>query len=236
MGQAGKGSQECGLPGPRVGDVMTREVVSIGPQASYAEIRSAMLKHDVGALPVVAADGVLLGMVTEADLMAKEAFRTARPGRVRIFLTRLRGRDVSWMLKAQGRVAAELMTPQVTTVRPEDDLHAVARMMLQRKHKRLPVVAGGRIVGIVAPLDLLRPFDRSDYELTMEIEQILTGPAMPADLDAHVDVEHGVVRLGGSARVPGDVSTVIDAIARVPGVVAVDSQLFPRGPNSPGRL
>jgi CBS domain-containing protein len=242
MGQAERGSQECGsqdcgLPRPRsVGDVMIREVISIGPQASYAEIRAAMLKHDVGALPVVAADGALLGMVTEADLIAKEAFRTVRPSRVRTFLSRARGRDTSWLLKAQARVAADLMTPQVTTVGPEDDLHEVARMMLQRKHKRLPVLAGGRLVGIVAPLDLLRPFDRSDDELMVEIERVLTGPEMPTGLEAHADVEHGVVRIWGSARVPGDLATVIDALARIPGVVAIDSQLFPRDPNSPGRL
>lgn len=237
MSQAERGSQECGLPRPRsVGDVMTREVISVGPQASYAEVRAAMLKHDIGALPVVAADGALLGMVTEADLIAKEAFRTTRPSRVRALFSRVRGRDASWLLKAQGRVAADLMTAQVATAGPEDELHAVARMMLQRKHKRLPVVAGGRIVGIVAPLDLLRPFDRSDDELTGEIERVLTDPAMPGDIEAHADVEHGVVRLWGSTRVPGDISVVIGAIARIPGVVAVDSQLFPRDPNSPGRL
>lgn len=237
MGQAEQNQKECGLPRPRsVGDVMTREVVSVGPQATYSEIRSAMLKHDVGGLPVVASDGALLGMVTEADLIAKEAFRNARPGRARLLLARLRGRDTSWLIKAQGRVAADLMTPHVDTVGPEDDLHAVARMMLQRRHKRLPVVTGGRIIGIVACHDLLRPFDRSDHELRADIEYVLTGAAAPAHLNAFFDVDHGVVQVWGSARVPGDISWVITAIARIPGVVAVDSQLFPRDPNSPGRL
>lgn len=237
MGQAERNQKECGLPRPRsVGDVMTREVVSVGPQASYSEIRSAMLKHDVGGLPVVASDGALLGMVTEADLIAKEAFRSTRPGRARLLLARLRGRDTTWLIKARGRVAADLMTPHVDTVGPEDDLHAVARMMLQRRHKRLPVVTGGRIIGIVARHDLLRPFDRSDYELRADIEHVLTGPSAPAHLNAFFDVDQGVVQVWGSARVPGDISWVITAIVRIPGVVAVDSQLFPRDPNSPGRL
>ncbi len=237
MGQVAKDKKETGLPRPRsVADVMTREVVSIGPQAGYTEIRAAMLQHDVGGLPVVAADGALLGMVTEADLIAKEAFRRVTPGRARRFLARVRGRDTTWLLKAQGRVAADLMTPRVDTVSPEDDLHAVARMMLQRRHKRLPVVAGGRIVGIVSPHDLLRPFERSDPELTTEVEQVLAGSGIPTDLDASFHVEHGVVRLWGSTRVPGDIAHVITAIAEIPGVVAVDSQLFARDPNSPGRL
>ena len=237
MGQPERGQRECGLPRPRsVSDVMTREVVSVSPQAGYSEILATMLKHDVGGLPVVTADGALVGMVTEADLIAKEAFRNAWPGRTRLFRARLRGRDTSWLIKAQGRVAADLMTPHVDTVGPEDDLPTVARVMLQRRHKRLPVVTGGRVVGIVARHDLLRPFERSDYELRADIENVLAGPPAPSHLSAFFDVDHGVVQVWGSARVPGDISWVITAIAQIPGVVAVDSQLFPRDPNSTGRL
>ncbi|HUR73808.1 MAG TPA: CBS domain-containing protein [Sporichthya sp.] len=215
---------------------MTRDVVSIGPQASYAEIRTAMFQHDVSGLPVVGADGVLLGMVTEADLIAKEAFRATARGQAWLFLDRMRGRDTSWVTKAQGRVAAELMTAEVDTVTPEDDLFVVARLMLQRRHKRLPVVVGGRIVGIVARHDLLRPFERTDSELTVDVEIVLDLPGMPVELDVCFQVEQGVVRLWGSTRTPSDICRVMSAIARVPGVLAVDSQMFPRNPNATGRL
>jgi CBS domain-containing protein len=215
---------------------MTREVVSIGPQASYAEIRSAMLKHDIGGLPVVGSDGGLLGMVTEADLIAKEAYRANARGRARLFFERMRGHDTSWVAKAQGRVAADLMSTDVDTAAPDDDLYAVARLMLQRRHKRLPVVDDGRIVGIVACHDLLRPFERSDTELAVDVEIVLALPGMPAELDVLFEVDHGVVRLWGSARTPSDISPVITAVARIPGVVAVDSQVFARDPNPTGRL
>lgn len=229
--------EDFGLPRPRsVGDVMTRDVVSIGPQASYSEVRAALLKHDIGGLPVVGADGVLLGMVTESDLIAKEAFRTTRYGRTRLMLARMRGRDTRWVAKAQGRVAADLMTAQVDTVTPADDLNQVARMMLQRRHKRLPVLSDGRIVGIVARTDLLRPFERTDTELMVDVEGVLADRNLPGDLDVLFEVDHGVVRLWGSARVPGDIPPVVTAVARIPGVVAVDSQLFPRDPNTAGRL
>jgi CBS domain-containing protein len=215
---------------------MTREVVSIGPQATYTEIRAAMLKHDIGGLPVVGTDGVLLGMITEADLIAKEAFRSTRYGRTRRFMGRMRGRDTSWVVKAQGRIAADLMTVRVDTVGPDADLYSVARMMLQRRHKRLPVLAGGRIVGIVARHDLLRPFERTDTELTVDVELVLAGADMPSELDVLFEVENGVVSVWGSSRVPGDIASVVTAVARIPGVVAVDSQLFARDPNSAGRL
>ena len=237
MSQSDVEAQAVDLPRPRsVGDVMTREVVSVGPQATFTEIRAAMFTHDVSGLPVVGTDGVLLGMVTEADLIAKEAFRTRQYGRSRLFLSRLRGRDVSWMAKAQGRVAADLMTADVDTVAPDADLGAVARMMLQRRHKRLPVLADGRLVGIVARRDLLRPFERSDAELTVDVELALAGAGMPGEVDVLFEVDHGVVRLWGSARVPSDIPPVITAVARIPGVVAVDTQLFPRDPNPGGRL
>jgi CBS domain-containing protein len=219
-----------------VGDVMTREVVSIGPQATYTEIRAAMLKHDVGGLPVVGADGALLGMVTEADLIAKEAFRAAHPGRPRRLLPRRRGGDTPWVVKAQGRVAADLMTAEVDTVGPDADLDAVARLMLQRRHKRFPVLAAGRLVGIIARHDLLGPFERTDSELTVDVETTLAADDMPAQLDVLFEVEAGVVRIWGSTRVPGDIAPVIGAVARIPGVVAVDSQLFAREPNSANRL
>jgi CBS domain-containing protein len=215
---------------------MTREVVSIGPLASYTEIRAAMLKHDIGGLPVVGADGVLLGMVTEADLIAKEAFRATALGRSRLIFHRLRRRDSAWVTKAQGRVAADLMTAEVDSASPEDDIRAVARLMLQRRHQRLPVLDDGRVVGIVARQDLLRPFERTDTELTVDVEVVLSLPGMPADLDVQFEVDHAVIRLWGSARVPGDISPVISAVARIPGVVAVDSQVFARDPNPTGRL
>lgn len=237
MNQGERTPHEVGLPGPRsVGEVMTRAVVSVGPQASYTEIVQAMLANDVSGLPVVGADGVLLGMVTEADLIAKEAFRDARPSRSRLLVDRMRGRDTSWATKAKGRYAADLMSTDVDTAAPEDDLYSVARLMLQRRHKRLPVLEEGRVVGIVARYDLLRPFERSDTELTIDVEIVLALPGMPADLDVLFQVDDGVVRLWGSARVPGDIPPVITAIARIPGVVAVDSQLFPRDPNPTGRL
>ncbi|MBA3742516.1 CBS domain-containing protein [Sporichthya sp.] len=226
-----------GLPRPSsVADVMTREVVSIGPQASYTEIVHAMLAHDISCLPVVAADGVLLGMVTEADLSAKEAFRANAGGRARLFADRLRGRDTTWAAKSQGRVAADLMSTDVETATPDDDLDTVARLMLARRHKRLPVLDEGRVVGIVASHDLLRPFERGDTELTVDVEIVLSLPGMPSDLDASFQVDHGVVRIWGSARVPSEITPVISAIARIPGVVAVDSQLFARDPNPTGRL
>src|SRR5262249_1426238 len=124
----------------------------------------------------------------------------------------------------------------VDTVTPDDDLFAVARLMLQRRHKRMPVLASGRVVGIVARHDLLRPFERTDSQITVDVETVLAGPDMPAELDAQFEVFGGVVRVGGFGRVPSEIAPVVAAVSRTPGVVAVDSQLFPRDPNPTGRL
>lgn len=233
--------EDRAVPGQRdnggacVADVMTSEVVSVGLQATYSEIVGAMLAHDVSGLPVLGADGALLGMVTETDLIAKEAYRGRSPRG--LWLDRLRGRDTSWVAKARGRVAADLMSTDVDTVAPDTDLYTVARLMLARRHQRLPVLAEGRVVGIVARHDLLRPFKRCDTDLVADVEAVLAGGAgVPSDLDVHVDVDSGVVQLWGSTKVPGDIPVVITAVARVPGVIAVDAQLFARDPNPTGRL
>lgn len=149
-----------------VRDVMTDDVVTVGPDAPYREIVDRLLAHDISGVPVVDADGALVGVVTEADLVSREAYGAERRRPLGLVLDYLRDRDPAWVRKAAGRTAGELMTRVVTTASPDDELRVTARVMLESGHKRLPVVgADGRLVGIVARRDLLatlygRPPDR----------------------------------------------------------------------------
>jgi CBS domain-containing protein len=67
----------------KIGDVMTTEVVTVGPKATFGEMVDALLEHDISGLPVVDARGMLVGIVTEADLIAKEAYAGEGPHRRR---------------------------------------------------------------------------------------------------------------------------------------------------------
>lgn len=145
----------------KVSDVMTTAVVTIGADAAYADIVDCLLRHGISGVPVVDGTGRLLGIVTEADLVSKEAYEPRRRA-LGLLADYLRGRDPQWVRKAGGLTAAELMTAAADTASPDEDLTEVARKMLERHHKRLPVVVDGKVVGIVSRQDLLRAFGERD--------------------------------------------------------------------------
>jgi CBS domain-containing protein len=142
----------------KVREVMTTDVVTVGPDATCAEIVDALLSNDISGLPVVDGAGRLLGIVTEADLVSKEAYGPHRRRALGLLADYFRGRDPQWVRKSAGMKAVELMTAAPDKTGPDEDLVETARRMLERHHKRLPVVEGGRVVGIVARQDLLRHY------------------------------------------------------------------------------
>jgi CBS domain-containing protein len=135
---------------------MTTYVVTADLDATYDEMVDRLLAHDISGLPVVDSDGVLLGLVTEADLVSREAYGPERRRSLGLIADHLRNRDPAWVRKASGTTAGEIMTHAVTTASPDDELRVAARRMLESGYKRLPVVtADGRLVGIVSRRDVL---------------------------------------------------------------------------------
>ena len=145
-------------------EVMNR-VVGIVPRTSFAEIVDSLLRHEISGLPVVDGAGHLLGIVTEADLVSKEAYGQRRRRALGLLADYFRGRDPQWVRKSAGLTAHELMTVVPDTAAPDEDLAEAARRMLERHHKRLPVVDGGRIVGILSRHDLLQAFGSPEGEV-----------------------------------------------------------------------
>nr|WP_078843135.1 CBS domain-containing protein [Streptomyces albus] len=196
---------------------MTHTVIGVGRDAPFKEIVRTMLEWEISALPVLAEDGRVIGVVSEADLLPKEEFRRHcppaedRPGR---------RRD---MAKAEAYTAGELMTSPAVTVRAGATLAEAARIMALRKVKRLPVTEpGGTLAGVVSRGDLLKVFLRSDEDIEQEVRREVTGPLFGASAAVEVRVNQGMVVLAG--RIP-DCSLVPVAarLARaVAGVVDVE--------------
>jgi CBS domain-containing protein len=139
-----------------VRDVMTTDVVTVGPDATYDALVDLLLTHDVSGLPVVDADGVLVGLVSEADLVSREAYGHVRRRPLSLVADHLHDRDPAWVRKASGTTARTIMTRAVTTASPDDELRVAARAMLESGFKRLPVVStDGRVAGIVSRRDVL---------------------------------------------------------------------------------
>jgi CBS domain-containing protein len=205
----------------KVRDVMTSVVITVEPATTFKETAERLLDYGVSGLPVVAAGGRLVGLVTEADLMSKEAFasRTRRPLEAVVEL--LTG-ERRWVGKANGLTAGEIMTTDLVTARPDEDVRTAARRMLERGVKRLPVVEGDRLVGIVSRHDLLRVFHRRDADIAAEIETKLASPRYaPENHEVSFTVEDGVVTLEGKVDFKGEVAVVEGLASGVPGVVHV---------------
>ncbi|MBV9356349.1 MAG: DUF190 domain-containing protein [Chloroflexi bacterium] len=143
------------VPPDRVADVMTRDVVSTHPETPLGEVVRMLVDRDFRALPVVDAEGQLVGIVTNRDLVE----RGGLSGRVEL-LSALRGSALERELASSGarqRSVAEVMTGEVSTVHPHEQLEQAAHLMATRRIKRLPVVdERGVLVGIVSRVDVLR--------------------------------------------------------------------------------
>ena len=125
-----------------VKDVMTTRVIWVRKDASFKEMAAALREHRVSAFPVLDEHGRVIGVVSEADLLAKVAALDSAPT-VLTGIRRHREQD-----KARGVTAGDLMTRSPVTAAPDDTVEHAARLMSQRTVKRLPVVdADGHLAG-----------------------------------------------------------------------------------------
>jgi CBS domain-containing protein len=209
---------------PIVKDVMTARVVSVTKDASFRSMALALRQHRVSAFPVLDDDGKVIGVVSEADMLAKEALVSEPEGMPGMVAGLLRRKEHE---KARGTTAADLMTSPAVTVSPDDTLERAARLMYTRKVKRLPVVdANGHLVGIIGRSDLLTAFDRSDEDIRREIVDQVFRHGLRTDPAAFtVEVKDGIVTLEGTAETTEFGHEIVQDIRHVQGVVAVRDRL-----------
>jgi CBS domain-containing protein len=139
----------------RAHQIMTRHVISIGADASIVEAARTMLRYHISGLPVVDASGQLIGIVSEGDFIRRAEIGTeTKRGRWLKFLVGT-GRIAADFVHAHGRKVGEIMTPNPLTVTEDTPLDEIVRIMESRSVKRLPVLRGDRLVGIVTRSDFL---------------------------------------------------------------------------------
>ena len=206
-----------------VKDVMTTRVIWVRKAASFREMAAALREHRVSAFPVLDEGGKVIGVVSEADLLTKQALDGGEDGMPGMITGLLRHREQE---KARGITAGDLMTSPPVTVRPEDTVEHAARLMYTHRAKRLPVVnAAGRLVGIISRADVLSVFDRPDKDIRAEITDVMREEFLIAPKRLTVTVKDGVVTMEGA---PGNTVVgheILRRVRHVQGVVAVRDRL-----------
>ena len=206
-----------------VKDVMTTHVIAVRKNATFKDMAARLREYRVSAFPVLDDDNKVIGVVSEADLLTKEALEFGtRAGGI------LHHRE---QVKAAGLTAADLMTTPPVTIGPKDFVSQAARLMYSRRVKRLPVVDDdGCLVGIVSRADVLSVYTRPDADIRHDIiehvvlDALLTDPARFT-----ITVKDGIVTVEGMPESAFAGHDMIEEIRHVEGVVAVRDRLsYPR--------
>ena len=208
----------------RVRDIMTTAVITTAPEASFHELVALMLDNGISGIPVVDAARRPIGIVTEADLVSKEAYG-ARHRLLDVAAAAAFRAENTWAVKARGMTARELMSAPVRTVGLDELVQLAAARMVTTGVKRLPVIdTDGRVVGIVSRSDVLRLFHRPDRLIAIDVERVLRDPLLvPDDHGVTATVHAGTVTVTGPVSVCSHRRLIEAALREVPGVIEVDT-------------
>lgn len=213
-------------------DVMTRDVLTVVPETPVAAAARLMVDRRISGLPVVTTEGRLLGIVTEADLVARQK---ARPRPVRGWRAIFADQDALARdyRKAAGTTVGEIMSAPVVSV-PTTCPVATVAATLDREHiRRVVVLDGGRLVGIVTRGDLVRllarptipPGPRSDNELVDDMRKRLYEESWAGVQGFAVHADRGVLVLWGEAASEAQKSAIETMARSIPGTAGVVSHL-----------
>lgn len=149
----------------RAHQIMTRPVITATLETTTVEAANTMLQRHVSGLPVIDAAGKLVGIISEGDFIRRGEIGTQRRrGRFMNFILGS-GREAADFVHEHGRKIAEIMTPDPFTINEDTDLEKIVELMEQNGVKRLPVMRGDKLVGIVSRSNLLRAVASLAHEI-----------------------------------------------------------------------
>jgi len=219
----------------KASEVMTRDVLTVGPQTAVAEAIRLMLDNSVSGLPVLADNGKVVGILTEGDLLRRSETGTERHRPRWLEILMGPGRMAGEYIRTHGRRVEEIMTTDLISVAPDTPLDEVVSLMERRRIKRVPVLDDDALLGIVSRADLLRSLlqalDAPHSEALGDdeiLEQILAELAkaawVPRD-GLSITVQNGVVDLNGVILEEKEREALRVVAENAPGVRAVEDHL-----------
>jgi CBS domain-containing protein len=209
----------------KVSDVMTRDVTSVTPDTPLRDVARLLGDKRISGVPVVANDGTCIGIVSEADLLAKQV---SRPSSRRSPLEWILGeqRDPEELRRRGASTAEEAMSSPVISVAPDRPLRDAAALMVDLAVNRLPVISGDELVGIVTRADLVRAYLRLDEDIEHTIRDDVLRRTMWLDPDDFaIEVREGHVRIGGHVDRRSTARIIERLVGLVDGVAEVESHL-----------
>lgn len=217
-------------------DVMTTAILTVTPETDVGEIARTMLDAHISAIPVIGEDGSLLGIVSEGDLMHRIESETRRRPSWWLRLLATPQEPAERYLREFGRRARDVMTKEVITVAPDTPLTEIAAMLEKYHIKRVPVMDGGKLVGIVSRANLLRGVATWQKPLGVRVEDsalraLLLKALEESELPMHlvnVTVTGGEVELWGVVDSDLQIQAARAAAEATVGVMSLKNHLIRR--------
>ena len=208
----------------KIRDIMTTDVKTVRSTTPLKEAAGILAERRISGLPVVDAQGYVVGVLSEGDILFKESGKAEKPS---LFERLVAAPSTGLDLKLAATTAGEAMSAPALTIGPRRSVSEAANVMIEQGVNRLPVVDDeNKLIGIVTRADLVRAFVRSDEDVAKEIREDVIRRTLWIESDAiEVTVAGGEVSLSGEVETKSDAELIPAFVQRVPGVVSVLSKL-----------
>ncbi len=221
-------------------DIMTVDVIAAAPNMTVREVAKIMIDRGVSALPVINEDAQIVGIISEGDLIRRAETGTEIKASWWLDLLTSAQTLQERFLKSHGMNVSDVMTHDPITVAPDTPIAEIATTLEQHRIKRVPVVADGKVIGIVSRANLLHalasvkipqsPGTADDRALREAVWEIISNEPGLKSVLVNVTVSDGEVRLWGAVRSDTEEKALVVAARTVPGVKSVESN-FARLPD-----
>jgi CBS domain-containing protein len=217
-------------------DVMVRDVVTVHPETDVADAVKLLAERDVSALPVVDAQGTLVGIISEADLIHRVEIGTEKH-RPRL-LESLTGATTlaADFAKSHGKKVGEIMTTGVVTATEDASLAEIASLFERHRIKRVPIVRDGQVVGVVSQSNLIQALastigvSQSGGDTDRRIRDEILARLKQQDWtdfgSRNITVNHGTVHLWGLINSEAERRALTALAEGVPGVSRIRDEMF----------
>src|ERR1700722_5477978 len=216
-------------------DVMTRNAISVAPDATVAQAVELMLERGISGLLVMDTAGMLAGVITEGDLLRRDELGTERQRPWWLRLIASPGRQAAGFTPSHGRKVADVLTHDVVRRDGDSPVEEIVALMEKHRIKRVPVLQGDRVVGVVSRADLLRALSvvargsagpaRRDRTIRDHILDILAKESWAPRTTLNVTVVNRVVDLWGTISNDQERRAICVIAENTPGVITVIDHL-----------